>query len=76
MSKPPIPRPAPLVELESGEELAALRRDAERYRWLRERAVRVQGSEIWYQGAYLDLRADIGLGHAREDAEPRPGRKR
>lgn len=70
MSKPPIPRPAPLVELASGEELAALRRDAERYRWLRERAVRVQGSEIWYQGAYLDLRADVGLGHAREDAQP------
>lgn len=75
MSKPPIPRPAPLVELESGDDLAALRRDAERYRWLRERAVRVQGSEIWYQGGYLDLRADIGLGHAREDVEAKPGRK-
>lgn len=61
-----------LVELAPGEDLDALRRDAERWRWLRERAVRVQGSEIWYQGVYLDLRADIGLGHARESAEPAP----
>lgn len=30
----------------SPEELAELRRDAERYRWLRQRAVRLQGSEI------------------------------
>lgn len=75
MSKPPIPRPAPLVELEPGEEPAALRRDAARYRWLRERAVRVQGSEIWYQGGYLDLRVDVGLGHAKEDAEPGAKRK-
>ncbi|NWB63490.1 hypothetical protein [Pseudomonas sp. F1002] len=70
MSKPPIPRQAPLAELEPGEDVAALRRDAERWRWLRERAVRVQGSDVWYQGIYLDLRADIGLGHAREDSEP------
>lgn len=70
MNKPPIPRQAPLAELEPGEDLAALRLDAERWRWLRERAVRVQGSDVWYQGIYLDLRADIGLGHVREDSEP------
>jgi len=70
MSKSPIPRPAPLAELEPGEDLAALRLDAERWRWLRERAVRIQGSYVWYQGIYLDLRADIGLGHVREDSEP------
>jgi len=70
MSKPLIPRPAPLAELEPGEDLAELRRNAERYRWLRERAVRVQGSEIWYQGVYLDLRVDVGLGHARDGSEP------
>ena len=69
MSKPPTPRQAPLAELEPVEDLAALRRDAERWRWLRARAVRVQGSDVWYQGAYLDLRADIGLDHAREDSE-------
>ncbi|KPB82066.1 Uncharacterized protein AC505_0383 [Pseudomonas syringae pv. maculicola] len=42
---------------------------AQRYQWLRERAVKVQGSEIWYSGNYLDLRVDIGLGHKREDEE-------
>ncbi|MBA1218181.1 hypothetical protein [Pseudomonas fulva] len=59
----------------SPEELAELRRDAERYRWLRQRAVRLQGSEIWWQGGALDLRVDTGLGHVQGECtvevEPR-----
>jgi len=45
------------------EGLATLRRDAARYHWLRERAVRINGSEVWRQGEYLDVRCDTGLGH-------------
>lgn len=61
---------------ESAEDLDALRRDAERYRWLRERAVRLQGSDVWWQGGYLDLRVDTGLGHAQGEytVEPEPRR--
>jgi hypothetical protein len=58
-----------IAELEPGEDLDLLRVFAQRYQWLRERAVKVQGSEIWYSGKYLDLRVDIGLGHKREDEE-------
>ncbi|NAP32487.1 MULTISPECIES: hypothetical protein [Pseudomonas syringae group] len=58
-----------IAELEPGEDLDLLRVFAQRYQWLRERAVKVQGSEIWYSGNYLDLRVDIGLGHKREDEE-------
>ena len=47
---------------ETADELAALRRDAARYRWLRERAVRLQGSDVWWQGGCLDLRVDTGFG--------------
>ncbi|MCK2122172.1 hypothetical protein, partial [Pseudomonas sp. PNPG3] len=63
-------------ELETAEDLAALRRDAARYRWLRERAVRLQGSEVWWQGGCLDLRVDTGLDHVHAEytAEPEPRR--
>lgn len=54
------------------EELAALHRDAERYRWLRARAVRINGSEVWWQGEFLDLRCDTGLGHIQGDYEVVP----
>lgn len=50
-------------ELPTADELAELRLFADRYRWLRQRSVRVQGSEIWYSGNALDLRVDVGLGH-------------
>jgi hypothetical protein len=61
---------------ESDEELAALRRDAARYRWLRERAVRLQGSDVWWQGGCLDLRVDTGLNHVHAEytVEPEPRR--
>lgn len=61
---------------ETADELAALRRDAARYRWLRERAVRLQGSDVWWQGGYLDLRVDTGLGHVQGEytVEPEPRR--
>nr|DAY63709.1 MAG TPA: hypothetical protein [Caudoviricetes sp.] len=61
---------------ETADELAALRRDAARYRWLRERAVRLQGSDVWWQGGCLDLRVDTGLGHihAEYTVEPEPRR--
>lgn len=54
------------------EDLAALHRDAERYRWLRARAVRINGSEVWWQGEFLDLRCDTGLGHIQGDYEVVP----
>lgn len=67
MPKPPENRPAPVAELQPGEDLARLRQYAERYEWLRQRAVKVQGSDMWYSGNYLDLRVDIGLGHHNDD---------
>lgn len=67
MAKPPNIRNMPVADLQTGEDLDRLRLYAERYEWLRQRAVRVQGSEIWYSGNYLDLRVDIGLGHRNED---------
>lgn len=50
-------------------ELEALQRDAERYRWLRTHAVRVQGSDIWYAGQALDIRVDVGRDHVAEQAQ-------
>lgn len=55
-----------LGQLEGTDDLAALRRDAARYRWLRERAIRLQGSDVWWQGGFLDVRVDTGLGHVGE----------
>ena len=69
MAKPPKARAGQVVELKPGEDIAQLRLFAQRYQWLRERAVKVQGSEIWYMGEYLDLRVDVGLGHRREDEQ-------
>lgn len=34
--------------------------NADRYLWLRNHAVRIQGSDMWYQGAALDIRVDVG----------------
>lgn len=61
---------------ETADELAELRRDAARYRWLRERAVRLQGSDVWWQGGCLDLRVDTGLDHVHAEytVEPAPRR--
>lgn len=67
MAKQPKIRQALVAELQPGEDLARLRQYAERYEWLRQRAVKVQGSDVWYSGNYLDLRVDIGLGHRNED---------
>lgn len=58
---------APVATLEPGEDLNQLRAEARRYRWLRERAVRVQGSNIWYQGDALDVRVDVGLDRVISD---------
>lgn len=58
-----------LVAQGETEDLAARRRDAARYRWLRERAVRICGSEIWWQGEYLDMRCHTGLGHIQGEYE-------
>lgn len=46
-----------------------LRRDADRYRWLRNHAVRLQGSHTWYQGYALDIRVDVGCDHVAEQAK-------
>nr|AFK89787.1 hypothetical protein [Pseudomonas syringae] len=67
MANPPDIPPQQVAELLPGEDLARLRLYAERYEWLRQRAVKIQGSDIWYSGNYLDLRVDIGLGHRNED---------
>lgn len=47
----------------NAQELEELRQAAQRYRWLRERAVRIQGSEVWYAGSALDYRIDVGRHH-------------
>lgn len=56
------------AELVDADELAALRRDAERYRWLRTHHVRIQGSVVWYAGAALDVRVDVGRDHVAAQA--------
>ncbi|MBC3410068.1 hypothetical protein HU720_01955 [Pseudomonas sp. SWRI51] len=42
---------------------------ADRYLWLREHAVRIQGSDTWYQGAALDIRVDVGRDRMVEQAK-------
>lgn len=80
MSRKPAAPATELVVQSESEDLAVLRRDAERYRWLRERAVRINGSEVWWQGEFLDLRCDTGLGHIQGEyelvPEPAPTRRR
>lgn len=61
--------PQPPTVLIDADELTTLRREAERYRWLRLRAVRIQGSNEWYAGVALDLRIDMGLYHRAEEAK-------
>lgn len=51
------------------DELTALRRDADRYSWLRKHAVRIQGSQLWYDGTALDVRVDVGRDHVAEQAK-------
>ncbi|MNN72910.1 hypothetical protein D3C81_1889870 [compost metagenome] len=58
----------PMVAIDA-HELDALRLAAERYRWLRERAVRIQGSEVWYAGSALDYRVDVGRHHLAIEGE-------
>ncbi|MEB8059309.1 hypothetical protein [Pseudomonas fulva] len=69
MPRKPAAPVTELVALDELEDLATLRRDAARYRWLRERAVRINGSEVWWQGEYLDLRCDTGVGHIQGEFE-------
>lgn len=59
---------APAVLIDA-DELAALRLEADRYRWLRLHAVRIQGSDVWYAGGALDLRIDVGRHHMAEQAK-------
>lgn len=49
--------------------LEAIRLNAERYDWIRLHAVRIQGSQIWYQGEALDIRVDIGREHMAKQAK-------
>ncbi len=70
---------APLVEIDPAT-LDELKRNADRYQWLRARAVRVQGSDVWYSGAALDIRVDVGRDHVAEQAvsrasDPYPARR-
>lgn len=51
------------------QEQLELRRDADRYRWLRNHAIRIQGSQNWYQGCALDIRVDVGRDHVAELAK-------
>lgn len=46
-----------------------VRQSADRYLWLRNHAVRIQGSQMWYQGAALDIRVDVGRDHMAEQAK-------
>lgn len=63
---------APVVMIDSAT-LEALMRDADRYRWLRNHAVRIQGSDVWYAGGALDIRVDIGRDHVALQAKATPG---
>ena len=68
--------PAVLIDRD---ELEALRLEADRYRWLRNHSVRIQGSVLWYSGAALDIRVDIGRDHVAvqaKDVTPRKPRAR
>lgn len=47
----------------TGQDHLELQRDADRYRWLRKHAVKIQGSQNWYQGYALDIRVDVGRDH-------------
>jgi hypothetical protein len=42
------------------------------YRWLCARPVRVNGSEMWWSGEYLDMRVDTGLAHVDEPLRAAP----
>lgn len=66
MAKPPAIRPTPVAEYESPEELALMREESARYRWLRERSIHIQGDTTRYQGTYLDIRIDTGRRHGHE----------
>lgn len=57
------------VEHIDADELAALRLAAERYEWLRNHHVRIQGSEVWYAGSALDVRIDVGRAHVAQQAK-------
>ncbi|WP_253249159.1 hypothetical protein [Pseudomonas putida] len=46
-----------------------IRENAARYLWLRNHAVRIQGSDMWYQGAALDIRVDVGRDRMAEQAK-------
>lgn len=59
---------APAVMIDA-DELERLRVSAARYDWLRERAVRIQGSEVWYAGGALDIRVDVGRHHLAIEGE-------
>ena len=47
-----------------------IRQNAERYLWLRDHAIRIQGSDLWYQGKALDIRVDVGRDRMAEQAKP------
>lgn len=53
----------------TGQDELELLRDADRYRWLRKHAVKIQGSQNWYQGYALDIRVDVGRDHVAEQAK-------
>lgn len=59
---------APTVMIDP-DELDELRRNADRYLWLRNHAVRIQGSEVWYAGGALDIRVDVGRDHVAEQTK-------
>lgn len=56
MSEPLVP----VVRIDAYE-LERLRLNDARYQWLRERAIRINGSKMWWSGNLLDTRVDTGL---------------
>lgn len=58
----------------SAAELADPRLAADRYRWIRQRDVRLLGDSTSYSGQYLDIRCDVGREHVAEvrALEPSP----
>lgn len=69
--------PPETVEI-SASELERLRINADRYEWLRRHAVKIQGSEVWYQGGALDIRVDVGRDRVADQhtIEHKPNKRR
>lgn len=54
-----------IFKAEGGDDYTVQKGGSRWYRWLRKRAVRIDGSEVWWQSEFLNLHCDTGLGHIK-----------